>query len=148
MNVEKFIGSTLGGLQLAYPERWNSNFIGSNPTLQGKFYQIIKAKDGVFVAPGDGVRLPSGKIIGRDIIINARTSMSAYIKADGVLLYKKQPLVRKLTFVIGDWDNPMVGISALERVGKLLKEFNTALPYAKKEGAVARMQQESCTTMA
>ena len=36
LTVEKFVGSTIGCLNLAYPGKWHGPYMQRNPTLQGK----------------------------------------------------------------------------------------------------------------
>lgn len=82
LTVEKFVGSEVGPLNFAYPQKWQGPYVQDNPTTQGKEYQIVRGKDGIFIMPGDGVKLPSGKVIGTDIVIDNATDITALIATD------------------------------------------------------------------
>lgn len=131
--VEKFVGSTIGCLNLAYPGKWEGPYMRRNPTLQGKFYEVIRAKDGFFIAPGLGVKLPNGQIVGKDFIITPKTSMTELLADDGPLSYKGQKLARKIEFKIGDWDSVFTQTTTVDKINTALKEFNDAMPFTKLE---------------
>jgi len=72
-----FIGSEVGSMNLAYPDRWEGPYLKDNPTYRGKEYQIVRTKKGYFIVPGDGVTLPNGKVIGKDIILDENADIKA-----------------------------------------------------------------------
>lgn len=96
LNVGQFSGSEVGPVNLAYPQKWEGPYLTDNPTMQEKEYMVIKTHDGYFVTPGNGVRLPSGKIIGTDIILDEKVHIDALIKS-GVLQFKGKALAAHLT---------------------------------------------------
>lgn len=70
--VASFVGSEVGSLKLKHPDRWTGPYMVENPTLQGIPYVLIKSTRGyLYIAPGDGVRLSQGDIIGRDVILDS-----------------------------------------------------------------------------
>jgi hypothetical protein len=73
LNVKKFKGSTLGSMNLTNPDRWRGPYVTKNPTLQEKYYEIVLTDQGYFIAPGYGVVLANGKIVGKDIDIASLT---------------------------------------------------------------------------
>lgn len=133
LNIEKFAGSTVGCMNLAYPSKWAGPYMRRNPTLQGRFYEICKTKDGVFVVPGHGVKLPNKQIRDKTFVINTSTSMNDLIKDGGPLNYKGEILALKITFKIGDWDNPLskvkVSQEKIEKINEALTEFNQAFSF-------------------
>lgn len=94
LNVKSFAGSEIGPLNLKYPDKWQGPYLFDNPTIKGKFYQIVKAKNGYYIVPGDGVKI-NNKIIGKDIIINKDTNIKELIK-NGDLSFRGQALAAKI----------------------------------------------------
>ena len=133
LNIEKFSGSMVGCLNLAYPEKWKGPYLHRNPTLQGTFYDLVKARDGLFIIPGKGVRLPNGLIVEKDIKISHETSVKKLIKQGGVLFYKGEALARMIKFPVGDWDPYLLKDQNFEKVNSALKEFHDALPFTQNE---------------
>lgn len=62
-----FVGSEVGALNLKYPHKWNGPYLEKNPTIQNQEYIVLVTKKGTFIVPPDGVRLPNGKIVGKDM---------------------------------------------------------------------------------
>jgi hypothetical protein len=92
MQVISFEGSELGSMLLQYPQRWRRPYLRDNFTAQGKFYQIVKTKDGFFILPGDGVILHNGKIIGKDIPHNFNDDIPALLNNPRMLQFQGKPL--------------------------------------------------------
>jgi len=40
LNVTSFVGSEVGPMNLAYPEKWEGPYLKDNPTIQEKEYQV------------------------------------------------------------------------------------------------------------
>lgn len=95
LNVAKFEGSLVGSMNLAYPSLWQGPYLKNNPTVQEKLYVVVVTPKGYYVAPGDGVVLANGKVIGKDIIINKDSDFDALVSDPQALLYNNQPMVRK-----------------------------------------------------
>lgn len=129
LNVEKFSGSQVGPIGLAYPDKWEGPYLQVNPSLQGIFYEIVKAKDGVFVVPGRGVRLPNGLVVGKAFTITPAIEVGPMLKPGGALMYENTPLAVPLVFKIGDWDTWHFRESTVKDLNRMLKEFDEALPY-------------------
>jgi hypothetical protein len=131
--VKSFEGSQVGPLVLAYPAKWEGPYLSVNPTIQDKFYEIMRVKGGVFVLPGTGVTLPNGKVIGKDFQINKRTDVEMMLEKDGLLRYGDKVLAGKLLFKVGDWDSWHLNQETVESLDRMLKEFHEAMPYTKNE---------------
>ena len=129
-NVGKFAGSTIGSLNLAYPEKWQGPYMRRNPTIHGIFYELVRTREGVYIVPGRGVTLPNGLVVGKDFEITFATEVNTMLQPGGQLSYKNEPLAKMLQFKIGDWDSPMFQHSTYDKVRKALQEFNDALPFA------------------
>jgi hypothetical protein len=96
LNVEKFTGSEVGPMNLVYPDKWEGPYLKENPTLYHIAYQVVSTKKGYYVTPGDGVTLPNGKIIGKDIILDQKANVSKMMSNDQELLYNDRPLAVRL----------------------------------------------------
>jgi hypothetical protein len=103
LTVKSFIGSEIGGLNVAYPEKWNGPYVHDNPDITGQIYQIVKAKDGYFIVPSDGFELPSGWVLGYDVVISPRIALGPMLKPGGALTFKDIAFGVKLPFIIGDF---------------------------------------------
>lgn len=100
LNVINFVGSELGSMNLAHPENWHGPYVDNNPTLQGVEYQIVRTKKGYFITPGDGVKLPNGLIIGKNILLDANADIATLITLDKGLRFHDKPLAVQLPFAI------------------------------------------------
>lgn len=96
LNIEKFSGSTVGPMKLQFPDRWQGPYVSKSMTMQEKYYQIIKTKDGYYILPGDGAKLSNGKVIGKDVIINEQTNMQPLLADKNYLLSDYGPLTAKI----------------------------------------------------
>lgn len=130
LNVVKFEGSTVGSINLAYPDKWKGPYLGRNSTLSGHFYEMIRVKEGYFIVPGYGVKLPNGYIVGKDFVITFNTVVSDMLKPNGFFNYRGEQLARKIRFIIGDWDRKGIDNKAAKKIGKYIKEFNDAMSFA------------------
>ena len=139
LSVEKFAGSEVGCLNLAYPNNWKGPYLKRNPVLQGKPYEIVKTKDGIFIVPGDGVYLPNGLTIGKDFKIDKDSSILEMLKRGGNLNFDGKPLTVKIDFVIGDWDtNFKTKQEKYTYWQKMINEFNAAMPFTmRKRSSIA-----------
>lgn len=133
LNIQKFEGSTVGCMNLGYPSKWAGPYMRRNPTLQGRFYEICKTKEGLFIVPGHGVKLPNKQVRDKTFVINTNTSINDLIKDGGPLNYKGEVLAVKVSFKIGDWDNPLTKVKIsqekIERINEALNEFNQAFSF-------------------
>lgn len=123
-------------LNLQHPKKWKGPYLHRIPTLQDKPYQLLKTNTGLFVVPGEGVKLPSGLVIGEDIEWRADTDVNALAASGGSLFYKSGPIAYEVAY----------GASARKQASGLLPraarqlsawiaEFNEAMPFAKNEHA-------------
>ena len=95
LNVKNFVGSEIGAMNLKYSDRWKGPYAIYNPTYQGKLYEVIKAQDGFYVVPGNGVVLPDGRVIGKDIVLDENANLAQLI-SNGSLLIDGKPLAVKI----------------------------------------------------
>ena len=96
LNVEKFVGSEVGSMNLTYPSQWKGPYSKDNFEIQNKVYQIVKTDLGLFIVPGNGVILSDGKIIGKDIIFDKDADIEKMADKDGSLYNNGRPLAAKL----------------------------------------------------
>lgn len=96
LNVEKFSGSEVGPMNLAYPEKWEGPYLKENPTMQHIAYQVVSTNKGYFITPGDGVKLPNKKIVGKDIVLDKKADVEAMMTNAEQLMYKDKPLAAEL----------------------------------------------------
>ena len=59
-------------------------------------YQVVSTKKGYFVTPGDGVKLPNKKVIGKDIVLDQKADIEAMMLNADQLLYKIDRLAARL----------------------------------------------------
>jgi hypothetical protein len=97
LNVGSFIGSEIGSMNLAQPEKWEGPYLQDNPAVQGKEYEIVQTGRGYFIVPGTGVRLNNGKVIGSDIVFNESTDIEAMTQQEGLLQFRGKPMAAKIT---------------------------------------------------
>lgn len=87
-----FVGSEVGSMNLAHPEKWNGPYVTKNLHVQAKEYQVVQTYKGYFIAPGQGVMLPNGKRIGTDILLEANSDIPTMMKDPQLLMYEGKPL--------------------------------------------------------
>lgn len=92
LNVVKFVGSEVGGMNLAYPENWTGPYLNDNPTIQDKEFQVVRTKQGYFVTPGDGVVLSNGKVVGKDIVLDENADILKLMADPKGLNFNGKPL--------------------------------------------------------
>ena len=96
LNVEKFSGSEVGSMNLAYPNEWKGPYLPDNPTVQGVEYMVVDTERGYFITPGEGVELPNDKVIGKDIILNKEADITAMMHNRAQLYYNGRPLAARM----------------------------------------------------
>lgn len=96
LTVKGFVSSEIGSMSLVYPKNWEGPYIEDNPTIQGKEYQIVRTKKGYFIAPGDGVKLSNGKIVGKDIILDENSDIAAMALDKNILNFEGKPLAAQI----------------------------------------------------
>jgi hypothetical protein len=80
LNIHRFSGTTVGSMELGFPQNWQGPYLKTNPRIQNKLYVVLKNKQGYFIVPGDGVRLANGKVIGKDLILDQNSDMQKLMK--------------------------------------------------------------------
>ena len=96
LNVAEFTGSEVGPMNIVHPDRWQGPYLEDNPTIQAKEYQIVYTKKGYFITPGNDVKLPNGKVIGKDIILDEDANIPAMMIDEDALMFKKRALAAPL----------------------------------------------------
>jgi len=94
LTVTAFAGSQVGSMNVENPAGWQGPYMQENLTAQGKEYQVVHAKDGYFILPGDGVILPTRKVMGTDITIDGTVAVQSLMATE--LMYKGKPLAIQL----------------------------------------------------
>lgn len=96
LTVEKFVGSEIGAMNLLYSQNWQGPYVKDNPTMQQQQYAIVKTKFGHYIVPGNGVKLSSGKVMGKDIVITSETDMEKLLATTKDLQSSAGSLVAKI----------------------------------------------------
>jgi hypothetical protein len=91
-----FVGSEVGSMNLRHPDRWQGPYLQDNSTIHSKEYQIVRTKKGYFITPGDGVRLPNNKVVGKDIILDEHADIPALVLQKDGLNFEGKPLAAPL----------------------------------------------------
>jgi len=96
LNVEKFAGSEVGPMNLANPHNWKGPYVQDNPTVQGHEYLVVRTRKGLYLTPGEGVELPNGKVVGRDLPLSHETDLEKLSIAPDAFSYRGSPLALPL----------------------------------------------------
>jgi len=97
LNVGSFKGSQVGPMNLAYPQEWQGPYLIEAPRIQNIDYQVVRTNKGYFITPGDGVQLPNGKIIGKEILLDENADIESLRHDEKALMYKGKPLALPLS---------------------------------------------------
>lgn len=97
LTVGTFAGSEVGSMNLGYPDKWQGPYLEDNLAMQGKEYEIVRTDAGYFIVPGQDVKLPDGKIVGKDIIFDEHADIPSLIKEGGSLNFKGKPLAASIS---------------------------------------------------
>lgn len=92
LTVKSFVGSEVGPMNLTHPDRWKGPYVQDNPVVENKVYQIVRTHQGYFIAPGDGVKLPNGKVIGKDILLDEDANIICMTSDEQLLSFETMPL--------------------------------------------------------
>ncbi len=96
LNVKSFTGSEVGPMNLVHPNKWEGPYLDDNPTIQGIEYQIVRTKKGYFITPGDKVKLPNNKIVGKDIILDEDADITAMMHNENKMMFERKSLATPL----------------------------------------------------
>jgi hypothetical protein len=98
LNIKKdgFIGSEIGSMNLIHPDKWQGPYEKEIPRIEEEDYMVVRTKKGYFVIPGDRVRLPNGKIIGKDILLDEDADIESMMQDEQMLSYKGKALAGKI----------------------------------------------------
>ena len=96
LNVKSFTGSEVGPMNLVHPNKWEGPYLDDNPTIQGIEYQIVRTKKGYFITPGDKVKLPNDRIVGKNIILDEYADITAMMHNKNMLTFEGEPLAKPL----------------------------------------------------
>jgi len=90
--------------KLANENTWRGPYIHKVPVAQGYPYMLLKTNKGLFIVPGEGVRLPKGSILGKEFFLTAESNLKALSAAGGILSHNGEPLVREFICGVKDAD--------------------------------------------
>lgn len=96
LTVGTFASSEVGSMNLIHADKWQGPYLKDNLTVQNKEYVIRKTKKGLFLTPDDEVKLPNGKIIGKDIVLDENADIGLMMHNDEQLSFKGKPLALEL----------------------------------------------------
>lgn len=108
LNVGCFEGFEVGPIKLAYPTQWQGPYVEKNPSLQGIEYQVVRTHKGYFILPGDGVILPNGKVMGKDIKIDEKSDIEKMMEDETLLMHKNRPLAAQLKLSFTEWQKALI----------------------------------------
>lgn len=100
-----FVGSEVGSMHIMHPENWQGPYAQNNPVIEGKEYEIIHTYAGYFIVPGTGVKLPNGKIIGKDLILDEKADIFAFMRDESALLFEGRALAAPLIITPSSVEN-------------------------------------------
>lgn len=120
LNVGSFKSSELGPMNLTYPAQWQGPYVEDNPSFQSVEYQIVKTKKGYFITPGEGVQLPNGKTIGKDIILDENADIPALMKDKHGLMFDDKALAVPLELSTSGWQKTLLENVFRENEGDLV----------------------------
>ena len=101
LNIKKngFVGSEIGSMNLIHPDKWQGPYEKEIPRIEEEDYMVVRTKKGYFVTPGDGVKLPNGKIIGTDILLDEDADIESMMHDEQMLAYKGKALAAKIPVI-------------------------------------------------
>lgn len=99
LNIKKdgFVGSEVGSMNLIRPARWDGPYVNEVSSLQEQNYMVVKTAKGYFITPRDGVKLPNGKVMGTDIILDESSDIPSLMLDDQALSFNGNPLAAPIT---------------------------------------------------
>jgi len=130
LNVEKFVGSEVGPMNLSYPQNWEGPYLKDNPTIQEKEYQIVRTKKGYFIAPGDGVVLSNGKVVGKDIVLDEDANIPAMMIDENLLNFKGKALAAPLQIGVSDFEKAVLENIVRAEDGLVMETQNSSVHLA------------------
>lgn len=96
LTVGSFSSSEVGSMNLVHPKKWQGPYVQDNIAIQGIEYQVVRTDAGYFIVPGEGVTLPNGQVIGKDILFDAKADIHALMQEGGALNFKGKALGAKI----------------------------------------------------
>lgn len=97
LTVGSFAGSEVGSMNLARPERWRGPYLNDNLAMQGIEYQVVRVDAGYFIVPGEGVTLPNGQVVGKDLKLDEKADIAALSQEGGALNFKGKALSAQIS---------------------------------------------------
>ena len=108
LNVGSFQGYEVGPIKLAYPTQWQGPYVEKNPSIQGIEYQVVHTDKGYFIMPGQGVLLPNGKVMGKDIKIDEKSDIEKLMQDENALMHKNRPLAAQLKLSFSEFQKTIL----------------------------------------
>lgn len=138
LTLRQVAGDEIGGLVLAQPENWQGPYLEVTPRIQGKEYELVQAADGLFVVPGDAVRLPNKLRMGTHIKLSSNSNVAAMLKKGGKLFFEGRALGARVgnapVFMTAEDEqkkpHQVIDNQKYQEIIDVLKEVASALPFA------------------
>jgi len=83
-------------MNLAHPDKWQGPYVQENPTIYHIAYQVVSTKKGYFITPGDGVRLPNKKVVGKDIVLDNNADIEKMMLDPQIFLWRDKVFAARL----------------------------------------------------
>ena len=96
LTVISFAGSVVGPLNLLEPKNWQGPYVEESLTMNGKEYMLLATKTGLYVVPGNGVKLSNGKIIGKTLILSPQSNIEQMMHDPQALLSNNKSLAARI----------------------------------------------------
>lgn len=92
LNVGTFSGSEVGAMNVMHPNRWKGPYLKDNLSVQGIEYMVVRTDKGYFITPGNGVKLPNDKIVGKDLVLDKHADIKKLAHDVNGLYYNHRAL--------------------------------------------------------
>ncbi len=102
LNVKSFSGSQVGSMNLRHPRKWKGSYTHKTPAVNQNDFQIVRTHKGYFITPAEGIKLPSGLVVGQDVMLNDDADIATMVQPGGVLWYQGKALAVPLATEVQD----------------------------------------------
>ena len=98
LTVKAFVGSEVGAMNLARPDKWEGPYANDNPTIQERLFEIVRTAKGYYIVPGQGVKLNNGMVMGKSLNVAKDDDIERMIIPGGPLNFDGNALAARLDF--------------------------------------------------